>query len=239
MSCYPEIRTGRNAGACRHPVQVLPLTEKDLTLRTTGTSRTDLHWLSPEQGMGSCGQEDRWAGVPAQQPPCWAQRGPSLSSLCTPVPVVPGNLRRQGPGGGGAMSSVRMSWECMPRVRCRAGSPQAQEAPRSPVLQGHRLCRAAARSSQAPQPLAQDGQQRARRRWGAVATSTSATPGAWHMLIPTGRGSALPHSAALAQTQAPATPSSCTCSHMGPRKRGLLWGQTAAHRPPPRCNAGD
>lgn len=183
-----------------------------------------------------------WAGRPLGWGPSSAttmlgtERAKSVLSV-HPCPRCPWESEKAGPWGG-AMSSVRMSWECMPRVRCGAGSPQAQEAPRSPVLQGHRLCRAAARSSQAPQPLAQDGQQRARRSWGAVATSTSATPGAWHMLIPTGRGSALPHSAALAQTQAPATPSSCTCSHMGPRKRGLLWGQTAAHRPP-RCNAGD
>ena len=55
MSCYPEISTGRNTGACCHPIQVLPLTEEDLTLRTVGTSRTDPHWLSPKQGMGALG----------------------------------------------------------------------------------------------------------------------------------------------------------------------------------------
>lgn len=55
MSCYPEIRTGRNTDTCCHPIQVLPLTEEDLTLRTVGTSRTDPRWLSPKQGMGGPG----------------------------------------------------------------------------------------------------------------------------------------------------------------------------------------
>lgn len=70
-----------------------------------------------------------------------------------------------------------MSRECVPRVRCGAGSSQAQEAPHSPLLQGHRHCRAAARSSQAPQPLAQDSRQRAEWRWGPPAHLPPQAPG--------------------------------------------------------------
>ena len=100
VSCYPEVRTGRNADACRHPVQVLPLTEEDLTLRTAGTSRTDPSWLSPEQSMGA---------APAGRPLGWGpssattmlrtERAKSVLSV-HPIPVVPGNMRRQGPGWG-------------------------------------------------------------------------------------------------------------------------------------------
>ena len=66
---------------------------------------------------------------------------------------------------------------------------------------------------------------------GAVATNTSAAPGAWHLVIPAGRVSALLHSRALDPTQAPAMPGSCTCSHTGPRKCGPPWGQTAPPAP--------
>ena len=67
---------------------------------------------------------------------------------------------------------------------------------------------------------------------GAVATSTSAALGAGHVLIPAGRGSALQHSAALALTQAPATPGSCTCSRTGPRKQAAV-GTDGCPLPPP------
>lgn len=55
VSRYPEIRLGGNKRVHLHPIQVLPLTEEELTLRAAGASRTDPRWLSPERGTGSVG----------------------------------------------------------------------------------------------------------------------------------------------------------------------------------------
>ena len=178
-----------------------------------------------------------WAGRPLGWGPSSAttmlgtERAKSVLSV-HPCPRCPWESEKAGPWGG-AMSSVRMSWECMPRVRCGAGSPQAQEAPRSPVLQGHRLCRAAARSSQAPQPLAQDGQQRARRRWGGC--------GHQHICHPRRLAHAHPHG----EGQCPAAfrstgpdPGSCHAQQLhllphGPQKTRAAVGTDGCPSPPP------
>lgn len=105
VSCYPEVRTDRNADACRHPIQVLPLTEEDLTLRTAGTSRTDPSWLSPEQSMGAAraGRPLGW-GPSSATTMLRTERAKSVLSV-HPHPCCPWECEKAGPWVG-AMSSV-------------------------------------------------------------------------------------------------------------------------------------
>ena len=151
-----------------------------------------------------------------------------------PRPHCPWESEKAGPWGDDELGS-NVPGMCAQGVMCSRitpgpGGASLSPPPGAPPLQG------SCPLTPGLQPVAQDSRQGARRRrWGAVATSTSAALGTGHVLIPAGRGSALQHSAALALTQAPATPGSCTCSRTGPRKRAAVG--TDSCPPPPHTLA--
>lgn len=115
-----------------------------------------------------------------------------------------------------------------PHHLCSQQPPSVEQLPshRAPFMPPH---------ISGPQGPAWDSRRGAGWRMGAVASNTSAAPGAWHSVIPAGRGRALLHSQELAETQAPAMPGSCTCSRTG-RKMRAGAGQTASS--PPRGRRG-
>lgn len=159
------------------------------------------------------------------------------------LPTVPGDLIRGSLLGHRLEYGARaMSCWGLTQSRITAGPEAALVPPHPPLpLPPHHLCSHQPPSAEqlpghrapfmpphvsGPQGLAWDSRPGAGWWLGVVARDTSAAPGAWHLVNPAGRGSALLHSQVLALTQAPATPGSCTCSHTGPRKCRLEHGQT-------------
>lgn len=140
-----------------HPIQVLPLTEEELTLRAAGASRTDPRWLSPKRGTGSmgAGRALGWSPSSAATMPGTERARSFLPGHPLPLLTVSGELRRQVPGGHHPHSdALGMSCQGVIQSSVTPGpgsssvspvSPPPAPPPGAPVQPPAAFCRAVAR----------------------------------------------------------------------------------------------